>query len=125
MRPISLNLKMCWTLILYYNIYIYIYIYIYTYIYKERKKTKSKEIEKKWNRKRKEKNPRKFGFAQASMCNYCNHENAWENSKIITAIHVTIEDVVWRQLNRDDGGLLPEAYLHLVNRWCHHQSLRV
>ena len=23
-------------------------------------------------------------------------------------------------LNRDDGGLLPDAYLHLINRLCHH-----
>ena len=23
-------------------------------------------------------------------------------------------------LNRDDGGLLSDAYLHLINRWCHH-----
>ena len=22
-------------------------------------------------------------------------------------------------LNRDDGGLLPDTYLHLINRWCH------
>ena len=63
-----------------------------------------------------------------------NHEIAWENSKIITtnshyhqrrcleAWHINSAHAT---LNRDDGGLLPEAYLHLVNRWCHHRSLRV
>ena len=53
-----------------------------------------------------------------------NHEIAWENSKIITinpryhqrrcldVSHINGAHAPW---NRDDGGLLPEAYLHLVN----------
>ena len=46
--------------------------------------------------------------------------------KLLPPIRITIKDVVWRlgiliagahaPMNRDDGGLLPEAYLHLVNR---------
>ena len=64
-----------------------------------------------------------------------NHEIAKKtNSKIITtnpryhqrrcpeAWHI---DSAHAPLNRNDGGLLPEAHLHLVNRWCHHRSLRV
>ena len=58
-----------------------------------------------------------------------NHTIAWDNSKIITtnrryhqrrcleAWHINSAHA---PLNRDDGGLLPDAYLHLINRWCHH-----
>ena len=54
------------------------------------------------------------------MCN--NHEMAWENSKIITTnpryhqrrcLNVSHVNSDHAPLNRDDGGLLPEAYLHL------------
>ena len=37
---------------------------------------------------------------------------AWNNSKIITW-HINSTHA---PLNRDDGGLLPDAYLHLINR---------
>ena len=55
------------------------------------------------------------------MCN--NHEMAWENSKIITTnpryhqrrcLNVSHVNSDHAPLNRDDGGLLPEAYLHFV-----------
>ena len=54
-----------------------------------------------------------------------NHTIAWNNSKIITtnqryhqrrcleAWHINSAHA---PLNRDDGGLLPDAYLHLINR---------
>ena len=60
-----------------------------------------------------------------------NHTIAWGNSKIITtnrryhqrrcleAWHINSAHA---PLNRDDGGLLPDAYLHLINRWCHHSK---
>ena len=59
-----------------------------------------------------------------------NHTIAWDNSKIITtnrrhhqrrcleAWHINCS--AHAPLNGDDGGLLPDAYLHLINRWCHH-----
>ena len=54
-----------------------------------------------------------------------NHTIGWENSKIITTNrryhqHLCLE--AWHinsahaPLNRDDGGLLPDAYLHLVRK---------
>ena len=55
--------------------------------------------------------------------------NYWNNSKIITtnqryhqrrcleAWHINSAHA---HLNRDDGGLLPDAYLHLINRRCHY-----
>ena len=54
-----------------------------------------------------------------------NHTIAWDNSKIITtnrryhkiyclkAWHINSAHDTW---NRDDGGLLPDTYLHLINR---------
>ena len=54
-----------------------------------------------------------------------NHTIAWDNSKIITtnrryhqrrcleAWHINSAHA---SLNRDDGGLLPDAYLYLINR---------
>ena len=54
-----------------------------------------------------------------------NHTIAWNNSKIITAnqrYHQRRCLEAWHinsahaPLNRDDGGLLPDAYLHLINR---------
>ena len=54
-----------------------------------------------------------------------NHTIAWDNSKIITtnrryhqrrcleAWHINSAHA---PLNRDDGGLFPDAYLHLINR---------
>ena len=64
------------------------------------------------------------------LCETCqtNHSIAWGNSKIITtnrryhqrrcleAWHINSANA---PLNRDDGGLLPDAYLHLIDR-CHH-----
>ena len=53
------------------------------------------------------------------------HTIAWDNSKIITTnrrCHQRRCLEAWHingthaPLNRDDGGLLPDAYLHLVNR---------
>ena len=58
-----------------------------------------------------------------------NHTIAWDNSKIITtnrryyqrrcmqAWHI---NSAHDPLNRDDGGLLPNDYLLLINRCCHH-----
>ena len=54
-----------------------------------------------------------------------NHSIGWDNSKIITTNrryhqHLCLE--AWHinsahaPLNRDDGGLLPDAYLHLVRK---------
>ena len=52
-----------------------------------------------------------------------NHTVGWDNSKIITTnrrYRLCLE--VWHinsahaPLNRDDGGLLPDAYLHLVRK---------
>ena len=63
-----------------------------------------------------------------------NHTIAWNNSKIITtnqryhqrrcleAWHINSTHA---PLNRDDGGLLPDAYLHLINRWCHYPKSSV
>ena len=60
-----------------------------------------------------------------------NHTIAWDNSKSITtnrryhqrrcleAWHINSAHA---PLNRDDGGFLPDAYLHLINRWCHYQG---
>ena len=60
-----------------------------------------------------------------------NHTIAWNNSKIITtnqryhqrrcleAWHINSAHA---PLNRDDGGLLPDAYLHLINQWCHYSK---
>ena len=59
-----------------------------------------------------------------------NHMIAWDNSKIITtnrryhqgrcleAWHINSAHA---PLNRDAGGLLPVAYLHLINWLCHHK----
>ena len=53
------------------------------------------------------------------------HSIAWDDSKIVTTnqrYHQRRCLEAWHinrtvnALNRDDGGLLPEAYLHLVNR---------
>ena len=53
-----------------------------------------------------------------------NHTIAWDNSKIITTnrrYHQRRYLEAWHinsahaPLNRDDGGLLPDAYLHLIN----------
>ena len=54
-----------------------------------------------------------------------NHSIGWDNSKIITtnrryhqrlcleAWHINSADA---PLNRDDGGLLPDAFLHLIRK---------
>ena len=54
-----------------------------------------------------------------------NHTIGWDNSKIITTnrrYHQRLCLEAWHinsahaPLNRDDGGLLPDAYLHLVRK---------
>ena len=54
-----------------------------------------------------------------------NHTIGWNNSKIITTnrrYHQRLCLEAWHinsahaPLNRDDGGLLPDAYLHLVRK---------
>ena len=54
-----------------------------------------------------------------------NHTVGWDNSKIITTnqrYHQRLCLEAWHinsahaPLNRDDGGLLPDAYLHLVRK---------
>ena len=54
-----------------------------------------------------------------------NHTISWDNSKIITTnrrYHQRLCLEAWHinsahaPLNRDDGGLLPDAYLHLVRK---------
>ena len=54
-----------------------------------------------------------------------NHTTGWDNSKIITTnrrYHQRLCLEAWHMnsahalLNRDDGGLLPDAYLHLVRK---------
>ena len=54
-----------------------------------------------------------------------NHTVGWDNSKIITTYrrcHRRLCLEAWHSnsahapLNRDDGGLLPDAYLHLVRK---------
>ena len=54
-----------------------------------------------------------------------NHTIGWDNSKIITTYrcyHQRLCLEAWHinsahaPLNRDDGGLLPDAYLHLVKK---------
>ena len=54
-----------------------------------------------------------------------NHTIGWDNSKIITtnrSYHQLLCLEVWHinsahaPLNRDDGGLLPDAYLHFVKK---------
>ena len=58
------------------------------------------------------------------MC-LTNHTIGWDNSKIITTnrrYHQRLCLEAWHinsahaPLNRDDGGLLPDAYLHLVRK---------
>ena len=52
-----------------------------------------------------------------------NHTIGWDESKLLPLIDVT-SAFVWKphlnsahaRFNRDDGGLLPEAYLHLVRK---------
>ena len=55
----------------------------------------------------------------------CSHTIGWDNSKIITTnrcYHQRLCLEAWHinsahvPLNRDDGGLLPDAYLHLVRK---------
>ena len=75
----------------------------------------------------------------AKICRLCKKENSalsehncltnytigWDNSKIITtnrSYHQRLCLEAWHiktahaPLNRDDGGLLPDAYLHLVRK---------
>ena len=62
---------------------------------------------------------RKFCFVEACVCNLLITKLCGKISKLLPPICGTIKDVVWRlgisiavpmpPLNRDDGGLLPEA----------------
>ena len=54
-----------------------------------------------------------------------NHTIAWDNSKVITTnrryhqrrcLEATHKNSAHAPLNRDDSGLLPDTYLHLINR---------
>ena len=62
-----------------------------------------------------------------------NHTIGWDNSKIITTnrrYHQRLCLEAWHinsahaPLNRDDGGLLPDAYLHLVRKKAARQEFR-
>ena len=64
-------------------------------------------------------------FALSEHTCLTNHTIGWDNSKIITTYrrdhqHLCLEawhiNPVHAPLNRDDGGLLPDAYLHLVRK---------
>ena len=64
---------------------------------------------------------KKIQFYRSTRLTY--HTIGWDNSKIITTnrcYHLRLCLEAWHinsahsPLNRDDGGLLPDAYLHLV-----------
>ena len=64
---------------------------------------------------------KKIQFYRSTRLTY--HTIGWDNSKIITTnrcYHLRLCLEAWHincahsLLNRDDGGLLPDAYLHLV-----------
>ena len=66
---------------------------------------------------------KKIQFYRSTRLTY--HTIGWDNSKIITTnqcYHLRLCLEAWHinsahsPLNRDDGGLLPDAYLHLVRK---------
>ena len=68
-------------------------------------------------------------MGQPNLNGNTNHTIVWDNSKMITTnrrYHQRRCLQAWpinsthAPLNRDDGGLLSDAYLHLINRLCHH-----
>ena len=78
---------------------------------------------------RTQRNVASFFYAHALASHFKCKQYAWNNSKIITtnqryhqrrcleAWHINSAHlIIIAPLNRDDGGLLPDAYLHLINR---------